>query len=599
MNEPPFVEFCSFRIDLHRRLLLKNDRPIKLSSKAFDMLIFLVQNSGRLVGKEELLDSLWPETFVEESNLAVTISAIRKVLGEARTDHRYIVTVPKYGYRFVAPVTGLPEGDRRRFVSDALGQSDTKHIIRSVAILPFRSRGEDLAHLGLGIAESLLTRLSQIKGTIVRAASGPYLQTDAEKDVVSVGRQLGVKSVVDGTIQQLGDRLRVTARLVRIRDGAVVWAEQFDENSADVFTVEDSVADRITQALMAQMIVEDNHSPGDRTTESPKAYHSYLKGRFFWERRTEETLTKAIDCFKQAIQEDLGYASAYLGLADCYHLLTYFGALPPPLGYQKVKAAAMKALDLDAALGVAHTTLACVHLFYDWDGPLAMGEFQRAIELDPDHPRAHHWFSQYFMAVGDLDKAMSELQRARDLDPLSLMIHTNLALGLYFARRYVDAVAELRTTIEMDPHFAVAHWALGLSHLQMREWQEATREFRKALSLAGENSLILSSLGHAYAASGLKNKARSVLNHLNRLSSRRYVSPYNLAIVHAGLGDNDRAFEWLRKALDDRSSWLVYLHLDPLFDKLKSDRRFSKLVRSVGLLSMKTNRVRQPARGRT
>jgi DNA-binding winged helix-turn-helix (wHTH) protein/tetratricopeptide (TPR) repeat protein len=593
MSKTGLIQFGAFRLDPRRRLLLRRGKPVRLTVKAFELLLFLVQNSGRLLEKDELLDAVWPDAAVEESNLAVTISALRRALGDEHGKHKYIVTIPKRGYRFVADVTGAAGGEAARsFATGGLpGPADARPLARSILVLPFRAFGRDPgdADLGLGIAEALITRLCQLSGIVVRAAR-PAPPRQGIEDVAAVGSRLGAKAVLDGTIQRLGDRLRVTMRLVRVRDGAILCADQFDEQASDLLGMQDSVAERIKRTLTTRLIAEDKQRLRGRDTASTNAYHAYLKGRFHWERRTEDSLTRSIACFEQAIREDPAYASAYLGLADCYHLLSYFGAIPPSQAYPRVKAAALKALEYDAALGVAHTTLGCAHLFYEWDLVKAAREFQLALELDPDHPRVHHWSSQCSLAAGDLDGAMRALERASKLDPVSVMINTNIGLGLFYARRYDESIAELRRVIEIDPYFAVAHWAIGLNYRQKGAYRDAVREFLKGLKLSGPNALILSALGYTHALSGQRRGARKVLDELRRLSARRYVSPYSVAVVHAGLGDTDQAFAWLHKAYEDRTSWLVYLVFDPALDRLRSDRRFANLVRRIGL----TDRGHQP-----
>ncbi|MGH9348583.1 MAG: tetratricopeptide repeat protein, partial [Vicinamibacterales bacterium] len=452
---------------------------------------------------------------------------------------------------------------------------------------------EAVTQLGLGVTEALITRLSRHSEIGVRPVTR-HLQRHSADDVAALGRGLGVKGVLDGTIQRLGDRVRVTMRLVRVRDGSVMSACQFDERLGDPLAVADTMSERITRALMLRLNADDQQRLRGQDTASMKAYHAYLKGRFFWERRTEESLNRGIVCFEQAIEEDPGYASAYLGLADCYHLLAYFGALSPATCYPRVTAAALKALEYDASLGVAHTTLGCVHLFYGWDAVQAAREFHQALELDPEHPRVHQWSSQCSLAAGDVEAALRAMERARERDPMSVMVNTNIAIGLYYARRHDDSIAELRRAIEIDPHFGIAHWALGVNYEQKGAYDEAVRELQKGLTLSAPSVPMLSALGHVYGVSGRRAKARKILDELRRLSSRRYVSPYCVGVVHAGLGDTDQAFHWLQQAFDDRSTWLVYLGVDPTLDRLRSDRRFPELLRRIGLA--RDERLRTPAR---
>jgi DNA-binding winged helix-turn-helix (wHTH) protein/TolB-like protein/Flp pilus assembly protein TadD len=647
-------EFGRFRLYPQECLLLRDGEPIPLTPKAFDMLLSLVENPGRLLEKEELMHRLWPDSFVEEGSLAQNVSLLRKALGES-DGQKFIETVPRRGYRFIASVRGVQddaeiivrehsrasiagEGKQEPDISESyvesgqagaqkalvpgrhanwiLGQKPRHAVlivslalavvvaaflinrvlnkpeqvagrtIKSIAVLPFKSFGADDAdeYLGVGIAETLTTRLSSLKLLTVRPSSAVLKYAASEKETVVAGQELKVDSVLEGSIQRLGDRLRVTVRLVSVSDVSLLWADHFDENFTDIFKVEDSISTKVAAALALKLSGEEQRRLIKRDTDNAEAYQLYLKGRFFWNKRTGEGFKLGIVQFKQAVEKDPGYALAYAGLADSYTGLTFYNFAAPNETMPKAKEAATNALAIDSTLAEAHASLAHVKVNYDWEWSDAEKEFRRSIELKPDYATAHQWYAiHYLTPTGQLEEAIQEMKRALDLEPTSLVMNTFLGATLYFAGRYDDAIEQCRKTIEMDSNFAVAHWHLGLAYEQKGMFDDAIAELQKAITLSGSSPLMIAALGYAYAKAGKRNEANRILDELQKLSAVRYVSSCELAAIYVALGEREQAFQRLEKAYKERSFHLINLKVRPEFAPLRPDPRFHDLVRRIGL----------------
>jgi len=567
-----FFEFGAFRLDASERLLLHEGETVPLTPKAFDMLVALVENSGRLIEKGELMRKLWPDSFVEEGSLAQNVSLLRKALCENDTQ-KFIETVPRRGYRFVATVV-VTTGR----VADST--------IRSIAVLPFKSLGQDKGdeYLSIGIAETLTTRLSSLKLLLVRPTSAVLKYASSQKDALQTGQELQVDTVLEGSIRRAGERLRVTARLVSVRDEAVLWADQFDEQFTDIFEVEDSISAKVAQALALKVSGEQQKRLTRRYTNNPEAYQLYLKGRYFWNKRTEEGFSQGIKQFKLAVAKDPTYALAYAGLADSYIGLTFYNFGAPHETMPKAKEAAMNALSIDSALAEAHTSLAHVLMNYDWNWSESEKEFKLAMQLNPDYATAHQWYAIHYLTATDhLDEALEEMERALQLEPTSLVMNSFMGATLYFAGRYDEAIEQCRRTIEMDPNFAVAHWHIGLAYEQKEMFDEAIGEFQTATTLSGGSPLLKASLGHGYAKAARKDEATKILAELNELSQQRYVSSYERAAICVALGDESQAFQLLEKAYEEHSFHMVYLKVWPQFSVIRSDPRFQKLIQRIRL----------------
>ena len=455
---------------------------------------------------------------------------------------------------------------------------------KSIAVLPFEnlSHDPDNAYFADGIQEEILARLAKIADlkVISRTSTQPY--KSSPDNLPQIAKRLGVANILEGSVQKSADKVRVNVELISAATDAHLWADTFDRKLTDVFAVESEVATKIAETLQAKLTGAERNAIAARPTENTQAYQLYLKGRFFWNKRTGENLKKAADYFNQAIAADPNYAFAYVGLADTYVLMPFYAAGAPRDCYPKAKAAAKKALELEDMLAEAHTSLAQVHCYYDFDFSQATREFQRAIELNPNYATAHQWYgNSALVALGRFDEAVAEVKRAIDLDPLSLVINTDLGTTYYRARRYGEAIEQLRKTLEMDPGFYYTRWNLGSALAAKGATGEAIGEYQKARAL-NDDPLVLGLLARAYAFSGNKTEAMKLRDQLAALSTQRYVSAYSFAFVYIGLGDKEEALRWLEKSYQDRAgNDLEFIRVEPLLDPLRGDPRFEALVAKV------------------
>jgi DNA-binding winged helix-turn-helix (wHTH) protein/tetratricopeptide (TPR) repeat protein len=583
LERKPFYEFGPFRVDPGRRILLRETRPVVLTPKAFDTLLALIENRGRVLEKDELMRLVWADTVVEEANLSQNVFTLRKALGEGPQENAYIATVPRRGYQFVAEVRETPVPS----VPTAGLPPQRVEPPRSLAVLPFTSLGVSTMddYLGLGMADALITRLGNIRRLSVRPTSAMRPYAGLTPDPVAAGRSLGVDMVLEGSIQCAGERIRVTVQLVSVQAGSPVWGECFDERLTDIFTVQDAIAGRLAAALVSNLTAEERLRVARRDTADHEAYHSYLKGRYHWNTRAEEGLKKAVQHFEQAIARDPGYALAHAGLADCYTLLgsAGYGVLPPAEALDRARAAATKALEVDPDLAEAHTSLALVKFRLDWDWGLAETEFRRAIQLSPGYASAHHFYGLYLSAMGRATEAVASLRLAQELDPLSLIIGAALARVFHFARQYERAFEQCLKTLEMDPQFAEAHMNLALVYVQRSMFAEAVERLQRATATAGRRPLMQAILGYVHGLSGDVDQARRTLDELGGLAAEGRIPMLYLVYPCIGLGETERAFELLETAYRERSGLLVFLKVEPIFDTLRADPRFEDLLRRMGL----------------
>jgi TolB-like protein/Tfp pilus assembly protein PilF len=545
-----------------------------------------------MLGKEELLSALWTDSFVEEGNLTRNISTLRAALGEVANDRRYIETVPKRGYRFIADVREVQNGDakllveesHREFVTPTEAQLSSKFAIENVrrsinslAILPLVNDSADTSseYLSDGITESIINNLSQLSELRVVSRSSAFRYKAKKVDLQTVGEELSVQAVVTGRVRQLGDTLIIAAELMDVVHDAQLWGQHYNRKISDVFKVQEEIAREICQNLRLQLNREEGKRLSKRHTKTQAAYQLYLKGRYFWNKRTRDGFTKAIHCFLEAIQKDPSYSLAYAGLADCYFHQGFLKLLSPKDSILKARATAITALQMDDTLAEAHVCLALILLFYDWDWSNAEKEFKRAIELNPNYAKARSSYADYFLMGGHLDRAISETILALELDPLSLIVHAKLGVLFYFARQYDQAIEQFRKTIEMDQNFYPVY-LIGLPYEQKRMYSEAIVEFEKASSQFSDGDPeILACLGHAYAICGLTAEAQKILSDLSR---QIYVESYDMAVIYAGLRKVDQAFEWLEKAYRNKDTAMLLIRVDPRLDLLRSDPRFENLL---------------------
>ena len=457
---------------------------------------------------------------------------------------------------------------------------------KSIAVLPFENASNEpnTEYLSEGISEALINSLSELQQLRVIARPTAFRYKAKDVDPRQVGRELGVAAVLTGKVRQMQDALNVQVDLVDAVTGAQIWGAGYDRKIADLVAVKQAIAQEVTAKLKLKLSSEEQRRLVKRDSTNPEAYQSYLRGRYFWNKRTSDGIKQAIDYFQQSIERDPNFALGYVGLADSYIGLTFYNFAAPHEAMPKAKESAIKALALDNTLAEAHTSLAHVLTNYDWNWSEAEKEFKRSIELKPDNATAHQWYAiHYLTATGRLEEAVQEMKKALELEPASLVMNTFMGATFYYAGRYDEAIDQCRRTIQMDPNFAVAHWHLGLAYEQKQVLDAATEEFKKAISLSGGSPLMRAALGRAYAESQKKHEANEMLNELNELAKRQYVSAYELATIYVALGNNEQAFQLLAKAYAEHSFHLANLNVSPQFKSVRSDPRFQDLVQRVGL----------------
>ena len=572
-REKRFYDFGPFRVDINSRLLLRDRQMVPLTPKAFDTLLALIERRGELVERQELIRAVWPDVHVEQGSLNTNIFMLRRALGD-EAGQEYIVTVPRRGYRFVAGVF-------ERQSSPSVPQS----AIRSFAVLPFKllySRA-DGEHLELGLVDALITRLSTLPQVEVRSTSAISRYRDAHSDPLIAGSELGVEFVVTGSIQCCGERIRVTVQILRVNDGATIWAEKFDESLTDFFTIEDAVSARVADIVKVRLSEEESEPWAGNHSGSAEACQLYLQGHFFWNQRTSEGLKKAIEWFNRAIEVDRNYALAYVGLAESYALLgCVHSAMPPKEAMPKAKSAALKALELNGHLVEAYAVMGLVNSLYDWDWLSAERAFGRALELNPLHITARHWHGLFLGWMGRLEEAIAELERAKQLDPFSPIISANVGWAFYAARRYEEAIDQCYETIEMQPNFYRAHVYLGCALIEIGDFDSAIAELELSSRLTGFGPEA-TYLGYALGRAGRRQEALRLIHDLRERSLYQYVSPYDIALIYAGLNETDQALDWLDRAFNDRTHWLVFLKVEPKFDFLRENARFHRLLERIRL----------------
>ncbi|HJX90613.1 MAG TPA: winged helix-turn-helix domain-containing protein [Pyrinomonadaceae bacterium] len=569
-------EFGPFRIDMERYLLLRDGEPIPLSPKVFETLLFLVENRGRVGKKDEIINSVWPDTFVEESNLAQNVFLLRKALREEKNEHRYIVTIPGVGYRFVAPV--------REFDGPNASPEPAPARVSSIAVLPFKDLlGDDEdKFLGPGLADALIMRLSSIRELKVRPTAAVLRYSNLKEDPLQIGRELNVDALLDGVYQRETGKIRVSVQLVSVRDGVTLWAAKFDEQLTDIFAIQDSIADQVVRSLAIQLSGDEQRQIKKNYTRNPDAFQLFIKGRYFWNQRTIEGLRKALEHAQQAIAVDPAYAPAYVGLADSYSLLgAQHNVLPPRESFPKARAAASRALEIDPMLAEAYASLAFINCWFEWNWTASEQNHLKAIELKPNYPTAHHWYGELLTTMGRFEEAYVELQMAQELDPLSLAINVDLAASFYYARDFKRSERQLLNLLELNASFVRAHVILGKVYVQQGEFARGIEILQKAVELSGEDPVTLSALAHAVALIGKTPEAQKLVDDLHTTAKQRYVSAYHIAEVYLGLGNKELAYKWLDQAYENRDVELVWLKVSPVFESLRCEPRFTDLSRAV------------------
>jgi TolB-like protein/DNA-binding winged helix-turn-helix (wHTH) protein/Tfp pilus assembly protein PilF len=632
-SAPVRFRFGVFEVDRRAGELRKHGVRLRLQEQPFQVLAMLLERPGETVTREELRNRLWTaDTFVDfDHGLNKAVNRIRDALGDSATSPRFVETVARRGYRFiadvaaaesepvappesgtgnitpvegesVAPVGAAPSPGRLRrsyrwtisgialvvaaiVVAWALqSRAPQPAPIRSLAVLPLENlSGDDSQeYFADGMTDELIATLGQISAlrVISRTSVMPYKR--ARKPLPEIARALNVDAVVEGTVLRSGGQVRITAQLIDGRDDKHLWSDSYDGDLRDTLTLQNKVARAIAEQIRINLNAQEQATLKHGKVVDPQAYEAYLKGRYFWNKRTGDDFQRAVAYFNQAIERDPTYAQAYSGLADTYALLGdwEYGVLAPREAFPRAKAAAVKALQLDNTLGEAHTSLAFCLDGFDWDLKSADAEFRRGIELSPGYATAHHWYAWHLSLLGRNDDAIAEMKKAQNLDPLSLIINTDLAELLLIAHFTDESVQQSRRTIEMEANFPLAHNQLALAYLQRQENDEAIAELQKAVQLSAGSPTCTANLARAFAVAGRRGEALQLLGDLKR-RSRATSNASEIAVVYAALGDNDQAMTWLEKGYQERFNPGVLLR--PGFDPLRADRRFQDIERRVGL----------------
>lgn len=652
-----FYEFGPFRLEPDERQLFCRDLPVALTPKAFDMLLVLVEHSGHLLDKEELLKRVWPESFVEEANLSHHIYKLREVLGQGDEEGKYIETVPRRGYRFIAEVIEihdepseeilLAEHSRARImveeseVQDDLPASDamlkrgpvllevaarskdeprrnelfrlivwpltllvvisagyffwTRHSvtratattgpIRSLAVLPFRplsaeSRDESLE---LGMADALITKLSNVKQVVVRPTSAILKYENSGQDLLAAGREQGVDAVIEGKVQRLGDEVKLTVQLIRVSDGTSLWAGTFNDKFTSIFAMQDSISAQVAASLVPQLTGDEQKRIAKHYTDNIEAYQLYLEGRVYWWKFSPEGAEKSISYYNQAIALDPSYALAYAGLSFSYSVQGAIGAVAPIEAYEKSKSAAETAVRLDDTLAEAHVALGGKSLFFERDWANARKEFERAIELNPNQPDAHELLGYYWEVVQQYDKAGAELKNAQRITPLMGLVNMDVAALAYYQHHYDEAIELFWKAHNLDPDFLPFPFMLGQAYERKGDYERAIKECQKALQSTPDDPNMLSMLGYAYARGGRRNEAQVILDKLVKRRKQHFVSPFMIALLCTALDKKDEAIDWLNKAVDERDPQLIWVGIEPQLDPLHTDQRFKQLLQKLGI----------------
>lgn len=607
------VSFGEFVLDLDSRELRRGLEPVRLSPKAFQLLEILVANRPKALSKADLQEQLWPNTFVVEKNLANLVSEIRQALGDSSSAPVFIRTVPRYGYAFHVTSPGVSESkphgapplNRRRWASLALGAvallvvagvpavsliltHPTAPARITLAVLPFQNlTGDpDQDYLCDGLTEEMIAQLGGLQpsrlGVIARTSAVQYKNTSKRAD--EIGHELGVDFLLESSVRKTGDRIRIAAQLIDVKSQTHIWAEQSDHQVRDIVELQQDIAAAISRRVSSTFALEQRPNSGPpRHSSNALAYEQYLRGRWHWSKDTPEGLQKGKDHFLRAIALDPSYALAYSGLADTYALLGSYNIMPISESHPLGRDAALKALSLNESLGEAHNSLAAILADYYWEWGEAERHFKRAIDLEPNYVTALQFYSFYLAYTGRSDEALPIAQRASGLDPLSLRAQVNLGVVLNMARHYDDAISQYERTLDLDSGYAMTHAMLGLTYSYKSNHERAVAELVLARKAGADRPDLIALHGYALARAGHTGEALATIDELRRLSKPREPSPYLIAMVYVGLGDKDRAFTWLQKAVDARAWELPVLKADTMFDPLRSDARFAPLLDRLGL----------------
>jgi TolB-like protein/DNA-binding winged helix-turn-helix (wHTH) protein/Tfp pilus assembly protein PilF len=598
-----------YRLDVRSRRLLRNGAAIALTPKAFDVLLALIERRDRVVDKAELMRLVWPDSFVEEANLTQTIFVLRKTLGEGPDGRGYIDTVPRRGYRFsgtvregeeIAPLVPAraplwrSHAWRVALVVALIGllgwsitswmrsHGDSPALIESLVVLPFGNLSDDdQDYLADSLNDALITNLGQISGLRVISRTSAMTYKSTSKTVPQIARELNVDAVVEGTVQRAAGAVRLNLKLIEASTDRTIWAQSYETGVQNALYLNNEITRALASQVAVTLTPRERARLAETTGVSPKVYEAYLKGRYFWNRRSEPDMRQAIEQFEEALRYEPGYAPAHSGLADSYALYGSYGwTLPGGSPWTRALAAAERALTLDPLLADAHTSRARIALNYELDWAGAGNGYRRALELNPGYANAHHWYGYYLMLTGRIREGEAEMRRALELDPLSPIINANIGMCFYVARQYDAAIAHWQKVGEMHRNYGLLNVYLAAAYAGKQMYAEAVAELEKGRALSGAGTSEAALLAHIYGRMGRTTEANRIVSDL---LARADASPYYIALAYTGLGDHDNAFKWLDRTLEQRSGPFNELNADAMFDGLRPDPRFAALLRRIGL----------------
>ena len=571
--------FGDFEFDSRARQLRKHGHTIRLHGQPLEILGLLLERPAQVVLREELRARLWPQdTFVDfEHSLNAAVNKLREALDDDANNPRFIETVPRRGYRFISAV-GLHDSQ------NLLGEWSSPRI-QSLVVLPLENLSNDpeQEYFADGMTDQLITNLAQISALKVISRTSAMRYKGTKKSLPEIARELHVDAVAEGAVMWVGGRVRISAQLIEAPTDYHLWAASYERDLRDVLSMQEEVTRAIASEIRVNLSAQEQARLANTRPIDPEAYRLYLKGRYYWNKRSLEGFQKAIEYFQQATAKDPAYALAYVGLADTYTYFSFFDVVPPREAMPNAKAAAARALEIDDSLGEAHVSLGYVSYMYDWDWPAAGKHFEQALTLNPAYSRAHTFYPFYLSSLGRSEEALAVAKRSLDLDPASPAVNHSLAVQFYFARQFDQAIEQAHKTLELDPNFAISYELLGEVYVSRGMYREGLSELEKYSALSRGRAKSLALLGYAHARLGERSQALRMLEQLEATSKERYTPAFSFAVVYAGLGEKDQAFAWLEKAHGERTSRLGYLKVEPLWDPLRPDPRFADLVRRIGL----------------
>ena len=576
------IKFGNFELDKQAYELRRSGRVLKLERIPMDLLLLLVEQRGQVVTRKQIVERIWGSgVFVDpESSINSAIRKIRQVLGDDPERPRFLQTVSRRGYRFIASVGDPVLPKRRHHVGATL--KSTSPAPQSIAVLPLENLTGDAGqqYFADGITEALITTLAQIESLRVASRTSAMHYRASGKPIPQIAKELKVDAIVEGSVARSGNRVRIDAQLIEAAADRYLWAKSYERDIQDVLALQGEIARAIVSEIKIRLTSKDHARLINSPPVNREAYDAYLKGRFFWNKRTAEALKTGIAHFEDAANKDPGYAPAYAGLADSYDVAPFYSVMIPTEAYPRAKSAAQKALEIDPDLADAHTSLAHALWSYDWDWSGAERQNRRSLELNPNYPTGHHWYSWFLQLMGRHEESVREAERALELDPLSLAINTQLGVAYYYARDYRRGADQFRKTLDLDRRYLMAYIYLGQCLDQLQDFDNAIAVCEKGLQIA-EDPWLAASLIHAYGRARRRVEAENQLTKLIQKSKTTIVSPYLLAMAYAGLNERDKALVWLETAYRDRVNWMPYLKVDPQLDDLRREGRLDDLVRRV------------------